>query len=126
MEQRYTYYDGSDVRNARMERVERLAQWLDARWVIPGTGWRIGLDGILSAMPGIGDTLAAVISAYIVYEAHQLGAPTRLKARMLFNIFVDWFIGNIPLFGDVFDVIWKANLRNADMLREFLAQRGSR
>ena len=121
---RYAYYGGKAVpRNERLERVEWLANWLDARWVIPGTDWRIGLDGILSIVPGIGDTVAAAISCYILYEAHQLGAPMHLKMRMLFNIFIDWLIGNIPLFGDIFDVVWKANLRNARLLREFMARR---
>lgn len=122
---RYAYYDGKAVpRDERLDRVEVLANWLDARWVIPGTRWRIGLDGILGLVPGIGDTITTLISTYILYEAHRLGAPGHIKLRMLANIFIDWLVGSIPLFGDIFDVAWKANLRNARLLREYLARRG--
>ena len=40
-------------------------------------------------------------------------------ARMAFNIMVDWFIGDIPVIGDAFDVAWKANRMNVDLLKKY-------
>lgn len=123
MEQKkYTYYDGQAVPlHERMQRVEKLAEWMDARWEIPGTKWRIGIDGILGILPGFGDTLSAFISGYIIHEAHQLGAPTHIKMRMLGNMLLDWILGSIPLLGDIFDFAWKANQRNVHLLRKYMA-----
>lgn len=120
---KYVYHEGKAVPlDERMKRVDKLAELLDSRWKIPGTEWRIGLDGILGFIPGIGDTIGAAISSYLIYEAHQSGAPFHLILRMLFNLFIDWLVGLIPLVGDIFDIGWKANLRNAHLLRRFMAK----
>jgi hypothetical protein len=103
-----------------LQRVSRLAYWLDDRFRIPGTRRRIGLDGLLGLIPGIGDTATTLISAYIVLEAGRLGVPKRTIARMLTNVGVDFAIGLVPLAGDLADLAWKANRRNALLLRDHL------
>ncbi|MBP0481007.1 DUF4112 domain-containing protein [Sagittula salina] len=108
-----------------VERAERIARRMDAALRIPGTGIRVGYDSILGLVPGIGDTLALAPSAYIVKLAHDSGAPPHLIGRMGFNLGVDWVIGLVPLLGDIFDVGWKANLRNAALLREHVEARNS-
>ena len=40
---------------------------------------------------------------------------------MTLNIVVDLLIGAIPLVGDLFDVYWKANRKNVELLRRHLA-----
>jgi len=57
-----------------------------------------------------------------VHEARQLGAPFHVIMRMLTNVALDGFVGAVPLFGDVFDVMWRANRRNVGLLREWLAR----
>lgn len=104
----------------RLARLQRLSTLLDSRWGIPGTRWRIGLDGIASIVPGIGDTLTAVISLYIVWQAASFGMPGSLIARMLANVGLDWAVGSIPVLGTVFDVAFKANRRNIDLLTRHL------
>lgn len=104
----------------RMRRIEKLAEWLDYRWKVPGMQFRIGIDGMLGLLPGIGDTLSVALSSYIIYEAHLLNAPWGVKAHMVWNVFVDWLVGLIPLVGDIFDFGWKANQKNADLLRRYL------
>lgn len=103
-----------------LQRVARLAYWLDDRFRIPGTRRRIGLDGLLGLIPGLGDTATTLVAAYIVLEAARLGAPKRMIARMLANIGVDFVIGLVPLAGDLADLAWKANRRNARLLRDHL------
>ena len=108
-----------------LQRVARLAYWLDDRFRIPGTRRRIGIDGLLGFVPGIGDTATALIASYIVLEAARLGVPKRVLGRMLANVGIDYAIGLVPLVGDLADLGWKANRRNARMLRDHLmARRG--
>jgi hypothetical protein len=39
---------------------------------------------------------------------------------MLGNVAVDGLIGAVPVAGDLFDVLWRANRRNVRILREHL------
>jgi hypothetical protein len=105
---------------ASMRRVARLAYWLDDRFRIPGTSRRVGLDGLIGLVPGIGDVGTTLIAAYIVLEAARLGVPKTVLARMLANVGVDFAIGLVPLVGDLADLAWKSNRRNAKLLRDHL------
>lgn len=108
-----------------LQRVARLAYWLDDRFRIPGTRRRLGIDGLLGFVPGVGDTATALIASYIVLEAARLGVPKAMLARMVANVGIDFVIGLVPLVGDLADLAWKANRRNARMLRDHLmARRG--
>jgi hypothetical protein len=110
-------------RQKKAEFLDRLAHWLDDRFAIPGTGIRFGVEGLLGLVPGIGDTATSLISLYLVAEARRLGAPKRMIVRMLFNVFVDWLIGLIPLAGDIFDIAYKANRKNITLLQRYLSDR---
>jgi hypothetical protein len=106
-----------------LQRVARLAYWLDDRFRVPGTRLRVGLDGLLGLIPGIGDTATALVGAYIVLEAARLGVPKAMLARMIANLGIDYIAGLVPLVGDLGDFAWKANRRNARMLRDHLLAR---
>ena len=54
---------------------------------------------------------------------HQLGAPGHVIARMLGNVALDGFLGAVPLVGDAFDVLWRANRRNVRLLQDWLERR---
>lgn len=107
---------------AEMRRLERLAHFMDSLFAVPGTSFRIGLDGIIGMVPGIGDAAGAVIALYLVNAARRLGAPRRLIRRMLVNVAIDMAIGAVPIFGDLFDFAFKANRRNAELLRRHLRE----
>lgn len=111
-----------DSRQASQRRVERLANFLDASWRIPGLGTRFGADAVIGLVPVVGDFTSLIISAYLVREAHQAGAGLGVLARMVGNVGVDAVLGSIPLVGDLFDVYFKANQRNAALLRKALHQ----
>ncbi len=102
--------------------LRKLAWWMDARFGIPGIGARVGMDGLLGLVPGVGDTAALLVSAYIIYRGHRLGAPRRLIGRMIANVAADTLAGSVPVLGDLFDVAFKANLRNVDLLDRWLAE----
>lgn len=104
-----------------VNRLDALARKLDARFRIPMTGIRIGLDGLIGLIPGIGDTLAALPSAYLVLRGWQLGARKRVIARMMGNVGIDYAVGLIPLVGDLADIGFKGNLRNIALLKAELS-----
>jgi hypothetical protein len=112
-------YAGEPAYNieAELDALENLADWLDSKFEIPGTGIRFGLDPILGLLPGIGDTLSAIPAGHIVLTAQRLGAPPALLAKMLANIGIDAVIGFVPMLGDLLDVGFKANRRNVALLR---------
>jgi hypothetical protein len=106
---------------ARLKRVRLLSRLLDEQFRIPGTTYRVGLDGLLGLIPGVGDAAGALLSAYILYEAIRLGAPKTVLLRMGANIGIDTVAGAIPVMGDIFDIAWKANKKNAVLLHAYLA-----
>lgn len=101
---------------AALRRLDRLAYWLDERFALPGTNVRVGIDGLIGLVPGIGDLAGGLISTLVVLEARRLGVPGSVLARMAANIGIDVALGTIPVLGDLFDIRWKANRRNVNLL----------
>src|SRR5690606_32070307 len=97
-----------------------LAWLLDSSIPLPG-GFRVGLDGILGLIPGVGDAIGGGLSTWILYQAYQRGVPKVVMVRMVINIFIDAVLGAIPFLGDIFDFFWKANLKNATLLDNYQA-----
>jgi hypothetical protein len=113
-------------RAERIARLDGLATLLDTAFFIPGTNIRFGIDAMIGLVPGIGDAITTAMSLYIVHEARQLGAPRHLIARMLANVALDGVVGAVPLLGDAFDVMWRANRRNMVLLRKHLDREARR
>ncbi|MCQ8241490.1 DUF4112 domain-containing protein [Rhizosaccharibacter radicis] len=111
---------GSDA-SRRLKRIRRLAWLLDAALRIPGTRFRFGIGTLIGLPPAAGDAVLALISLYIVWEAHRLGVPKAVIARMLGNVAVEAVAGSVPVLGDVIDATYKANLRNIALLEAHLA-----
>jgi hypothetical protein len=110
----------SATRAERIARIDWLAALLDTRFVIPFTKVRFGADSLIGLAPGVGDVVTTALALYIVYEAHKLGVSKAVLVRMLGNVAVDGLIGAVPVAGDVFDVMFRANRRNVRILREHL------
>jgi hypothetical protein len=111
---------GNLTREQRLARFEMLAKLLDVAFILPGTKIRYGVDGIIRLLPVVGDLLATAFSLWLVREARALGAPWHVTARMLGNVAVDGVVGLVPLAGDAFDVLFRANMRNVRILRRWL------
>jgi hypothetical protein len=103
-----------------MRRLRQLSYWLDNAIVVPGTGYRIGLDPIIGLVPGGGDTVGMLLSSAIVLEAARMGASKSVLQQMVFNILLETLAGTVPVVGDVFDVAWKSNVRNIKLLEDHL------
>ena len=97
--------------------LERLARWMDSVFRIPGLGLRFGLDAILGLIPGAGDFATSLVSIYIFTAANRYGVPRITVLRMALNIVIDLIVGAIPFVGDAFDLYWKSNQRNVELLR---------
>lgn len=102
--------------------VEKLAWLMDRS--IPIGRWKIGLDGIIGLVPGLGDLVGAIISGVIVAAAIRAGVPRPAIARMLANVGIEALVGIVPFLGDLFDMAYKANTKNVEIYREAL--RGGR
>ena len=107
-------------RAERIARLDKLATLLDIAFRIPFTKFRFGVDGLIGLAPGFGDVRHHRAVALDRHEAHQLGVPKHVLLRMLGNVAIDGMIGVVPVAGDVFDVLWRANRRNVRILREHL------
>lgn len=102
--------------NDSLRRARSLALLLDDAIRVPGTSIRFGIDPIVGLIPGLGDALGGVASAYIILEAALAGAPASVLTRMTVNVAVDTLVGALPLVGDLFDFAWKSNTRNVRLL----------
>jgi hypothetical protein len=111
-------------RAERLARLDMLASLLDTALVVPGTSIRFGVDAMIGLVPGIGDAITTAVSLYIVHEARQLGAPWHVVSRMLANVALDGVVGAVPILGDAFDVMWRANRRNVALLRRHFERDG--
>lgn len=95
-----------------LQRVQSLARILD----------RYLADPILGLiLPGAGDFAGSLLGLYAVAVALRRRVSPVIIARMLMNLTADALFGIIPLIGDLFDLGFRANERNAKLL----AERGS-
>jgi hypothetical protein len=104
---------------------EILAWLLDNSIPIPGTGRRIGLDAVVGLVPGLGDLLSGGLGLLVVIRGVQRGLPRVVLAHMLANVAIDFVAGAIPVIGDAFDLWFKSNARNVDLLRRHSANRAA-
>ncbi len=86
---------------------------------IPGTNLRFGLDALIGLIPGIGDMAGGVATAYTIVAGERMGAPKSVLVRMVWNVLVDTVVGSIPVLGDLFDIGYKANRKNVQLLEAF-------
>jgi len=101
-----------------LKQLDRLAKLMDAQFRIPGTDIRFGLDGIIGLIPGAGDLSTFAVSGYMLWIMANNGASGFVLARMTLNILIDALIGSIPILGDIFDIAFKANMRNMRLMQE--------
>ncbi|MDY8110747.1 DUF4112 domain-containing protein [Fulvimarina sp. 2208YS6-2-32] len=109
-------------RRRRLKRIGKVARLMDTAVRIPGTGIRFGGDAIVGLIPGIGDAGGGLISLWMINEARRLGMPNAKIVRMLANVGVDVGLGSIPLLGDAFDLYFKANRRNFDIIADHFGE----
>jgi hypothetical protein len=104
-----------------LARLRTIARLFDQAFAIPGTKWRFGIDALFGLVPGLGDIAGAVVAVYAIRVARMLRAPGTIQLHMLSNIALDALVGTIPIAGDLFDFVYKAQTRNLALLDEWMA-----
>lgn len=110
---------GRDPASVR-QRIETMEKLLERAFVIPGTKQRFGLDVLLDIIPVIGSASAAVMGAWILWEARNLGLSKWQFVRMGGNIGVDALLGAIPFVGAIPDFFFRSNTRNLRIIKRHL------
>jgi hypothetical protein len=113
---------GTDPQSVR-RRIEAMERLLERLFVIPGTNQPVGLDAILDLIPGVGGIAGAVLGAYIVWEARNLGLSKWQMARMAGNVGVNWLLGLlsvVPVIGVIPDLLFRSNTYNLRIIKRHL------
>ncbi len=103
-----------------LDRLDRFSYWTDSNIRIPFTQIRFGLSPLIGLIPGIGDFAGLILSLYVYREAQKIGADRRVKRKIIRNMLIEFIVGLIPVAGDAFDAVFKANTRNTKLLRHYL------
>ena len=91
---------------------------------MPGTtDRRVGIDGLLTLVPVVGDAAGVALSMAVVLAGVAAGVSIPTLLRMLINVGIEATIGLIPFAGAVFDMVYKANIRNLVLMERDLADR---
>ena len=117
---------GKNVPNSRPlpEWVQKLAWTLDSAFHVPGTnGRRVGVDGIIALVPVAGDAVGVGLSIAVVLAGVAAGVSIPTLLRMLLNVGIEALVGLIPFGGAIFDMFFKANIRNVVLMERDLADR---
>lgn len=115
--------DAAQAENVLVARLDRFASLFDDRFGIPGTKLRFGLDSVLGLIPGVGDAVTGAMSLYLLWEAGRTGVGVGTLAKMAGVSLVDASLGAVPVVGDLFDLFFKSNRRNVNMLRDAIRKR---
>lgn len=107
---------------ATLERLEKFSRFTDSSIGIPFTKFQIGAEAIIGLVPLVGDAAGLILSSYVLIEAQRAGASKGVKLRMLRNMGIDFLGGLLPVVGDAFDAIYKANTRNTRLLKNYLEE----
>ncbi|MBX2993789.1 MAG: DUF4112 domain-containing protein [Bdellovibrionaceae bacterium] len=100
--------------------LKKLAEWLDSKYRLPG-GFRIGWDGILGFIPGVGDFVTSLVSLYIMARAAAIGVSPAVIIRMGLNVLLDNLFDLVPFLGNFFDIFWKANTKNMALVDRYVS-----
>lgn len=109
----------SDQRRT-LERLDRFSYYTDSNIRVPFTKFRFGLSPLIGLIPVAGDFAGLILSLYVLYEARKIGASGKVQRRIIRNMLIEFVGGLIPVFGDAFDAVYKANTRNTEILRNYL------
>jgi hypothetical protein len=106
-----------NIPQRRLKGIDNLAKLMDAQFTIPGTNIRFGLDSLIGLIPGAGDLSTFAVSGYMLWIMAKNGASGYVLTRMVLNILIDAIVGIVPVLGDLFDIAFKANMRNMRLMQ---------
>jgi hypothetical protein len=110
--------ENEKVNNQHERNLKRISSFLDSKFTGP-FGIKFGLDPILGLIPGIGDVVTTLLSLYIIFHAYLMGVGPFVLTRMLVNILLENLVDMIPILGNIFDFVWRANNKNLELLEKY-------
>jgi hypothetical protein len=114
---------GMTPEQKKIDTMRRVAWFLDARFKIPHTKIRFGLDQLVGLLPVGGDVAMGLLGVWMLVQARSVGISRRTRVRMGLNLIADVIIGATPIVGDIGDVFFKAHLRNMKLVEKELSKR---
>lgn len=109
---------------ADLATARRLATLMDAEFEI--AGFKFGLDAVIGLVPVVGDALSTLVGLYPIHVAQKHGLGRALQLRMAANLAIDFALGATPIVGDAADAMFKAQLKNLELLEKAAAKRLNR
>lgn len=103
----------------QLSNLRALTDFLDTKFKGP-FGIKVGWDGLLGIIPGIGDLITSLLSFYIIGQAALIGASPAVLVRMCLNVLIDNVLDMVPFLGIFFDIFWKSNVKNLKLLESYL------
>jgi hypothetical protein len=104
----------------KLDDLKKYAKLLDSQFGIPGTKFRFGIDPLLSLIPVLGTFSGFITGLFFIFLSHSQGISGKVKVIMFRNVFIDFLIGLIPIYGNIKDFFYKANQKNMLLLEEHL------
>jgi hypothetical protein len=96
---------------------EHLVRFLDDGFTVPGTSYKFGFDSLLGLLPVVGDASTAIGSLSLFWLAIRRDVPKPVLVRMAVNVAIDTLGGAVPVLGDLFDLVWKSNRKNLNLIK---------
>lgn len=105
-----------------LHKVKHRAYSLDLRF------GRFGWSGIWGFIPVVGDFVELILALMLVSMAMNVSGKNKsdarwVKGRMYTNIAINFGIGLFPVLGDIADIFYRCNCKNADLLEDLLYRR---
>lgn len=100
----------------KLAQARLVANLLDRQFKVGNVSF--GLESFLGFLPFIGDAIGVLLALYIYKMGHNMGISRKHKIQMIFNIILDFTFGLIPFLGDAFDIFYKANVKNLEILEK--------
>ncbi|CEP18230.1 hypothetical protein [Parasitella parasitica] len=104
-----------------LKKVKSTAKFYDAGFSC--CCFKIGMDALIGIIPVVGDFITTLVALNLIRVACKAKLPKYVISRMMINVAIDFWAGLAPVLGDILDVWFKCNTRNAQLLEEFLVKR---
>lgn len=83
----------------------------------------VGLDGLLTWIPGAGILYSAGAGLFLLWSAARGGASFTTLAKMAGFLGVDMLLSDVPVVGDIADVLWQGHLMAATTMQKDIETR---
>ncbi|MBX3481615.1 MAG: DUF4112 domain-containing protein [Caulobacter sp.] len=83
----------------------------------------VGLDGLLTWIPGVGIIYSVAASLFLLFEAARAGVSFSTWLRMLSYLGLDALTSEVPIVGDAIDFFWRGHLMAATALQKDVEDR---